>query len=75
MLHKIKELCKEQGITIAELERRAEITPTTMAKWDETEPSVYKVAKVAKALGVTIEELLEDPAETEAKDEGQAITA
>ena len=29
----------------------------------------------AKALGVTVEELLEDPAETEAKDEGQAITA
>lgn len=75
MLHKIKELCEERGITIAELERMAEITPKTMAKWDETTPAVDKVARVAKALGVTIEELLEDPAETEAKDEGQAITA
>lgn len=63
MFDKIKELCAEQGITIAELERRADIVPTTMAKWRSISPSVDKVARVAKALGVKIEDLLEDPEE------------
>lgn len=67
LLHNIKRLCAEQGITIAELERRAGLTPTTMAKWVTDMPSVDKVARVAKALGVTIEELLEDPEEAEEK--------
>jgi len=60
MLHKIRELCEARGITIAELERQAGLTPTSMAKWNANMPAVDKVAKVAKVLGVTIEELLED---------------
>ena len=63
MFDKIKALCKERGMTIAELERAADIVPTTMTKWKRISPSVDKVARVAKVLGVTIEELLEDPAE------------
>lgn len=63
MFDKIKALCKERGMTIAELERAADIVPTTMTKWKRISPSVDKVARVAKALGVTIEELLEDPEE------------
>ena len=63
MLHKIKELCKERGITIAELERQADLVPKTMAKWDENKPSVDKVYRVARSLGVTIEELLPDDPE------------
>lgn len=63
MLHKIKELCAERGITIAELERLAGITPKTMSWWDKTVPAVDKVARVAKVLGVTVEDLLEDTEE------------
>lgn len=63
MLDKIKELCRERNITIAELERQACLTPKTLANWKESIPSVDKVAKVAKVLGVTIEELLEDESE------------
>lgn len=66
MFDKIKELCRAKGITIAELERMAGIVPTTMTKWKKISPSVDKVARVAKALGVTIEELLPDDPEREA---------
>lgn len=65
MLHKIKELCREQGITVAELERLAEITPKTVTKWDETMPAADKLARVARVLHTTVEELLQDPEEAE----------
>ena len=63
ILHNIKRLCKEQGITVAELERKAQLTESTICKWSTNMPAADKVARVAKVLGVTIEELLEDPAE------------
>lgn len=57
MVHKIKELCKEKQISIAELERRAGVQ--LIRRWDEKEPSVYRVYRVAKILGTTVETLLE----------------
>lgn len=63
MLHKIKELCKAQGLTIAELERQAGLKPTTMAKWATDMPAADKLARVARVLHTTVEELLADPEE------------
>lgn len=63
LLHNIKRLCAEQGITIAELERKALLNEATICKWGTTMPAADKLVRVAKVLGVTIEELLEDPAE------------
>lgn len=62
MLHKIKELCREQGITVAELERLAGLNQRTMAKWDETMPAADKLARVAKVLHTTVEALLQESA-------------
>lgn len=59
MLHKIRELSKVKGITLAELERQVGISNKGIFRWDEQEPSVYKVYKVAKILDTTVEELLE----------------
>ena len=59
MLHNIKEKCKERHLTVAELERKAGITQRTIRRWDEQEPSVYKVFRVAKVLDTTVEKLLE----------------
>ncbi len=58
MVHKIKELCKKRNLTIADLERQAGISPKSVFSWDESEPSVYRVYRVAKILGTTVEELL-----------------
>ena len=59
MVHKIKTLCKEQHLTVAEVERRANLTARTLRRWDVQDPSVTKVYRVAKVLGTTVEELIE----------------
>lgn len=62
MLHKIKELCREQGITVAELERQAGLVRSTVARWDETMPAADKLARVARVLHTTVEDLLQESA-------------
>lgn len=59
MLHKIREIAKEKHIKIADLEKIAGVSPKGIYRWDIQEPSVRKVYRVAKALGTTVEELLE----------------
>lgn len=59
MLHKIKELCKKNGITVAYLEKQIGLAPKGIYKWDIQEPSVMKVYKASKVLGVTMEEIVE----------------
>lgn len=59
MKDRIKALAKERGLSIAEVERRAGLSPNTIKKWDRSVPSVNKVASVAKCLGVTIENILD----------------
>ena len=59
MLHKIQRLAKEKHIKITDLEKIAGVSPKGIYRWDTQEPSVRKVYRVAKALGTTVEELLE----------------
>lgn len=59
MVSKIKKLAKARHLSIAELERASHITERTIRRWDEQDPSVRKVYRVAKVLGTTVEELLE----------------
>lgn len=58
MVNKIKEKCKERGLSLAELERRADVN--FVRRWDISRPSVDKAYRVAKVLGTTVEALLED---------------
>lgn len=60
MLHKIKDLCKEKDISLAELERKADIAEKSIFRWDKVKPSAEKVAKVANILGTTVEDLLKE---------------
>jgi len=55
----IKALCDKQNIPISQLERRLEFPRSSICKWDENEPSVWRVHRVAKLLGVTVDSLLE----------------
>jgi len=55
----VKRLCEKKDITIGELERKMSFSNSSIRKWNETEPGIHKVQKVAKYLGVTIEQLLE----------------
>lgn len=56
---KIKEICKERGISIRELERRAGLGEGTVKKWKDFTPRADNLLKVAKVLEVSMEELLD----------------
>lgn len=57
----VKRLCDEHKISVSALERTLEFPRSSICKWNENEPGITKVQKVAKYLGVPIEKLLEDP--------------
>lgn len=55
---KIKALAKEKGITISQLENDLALSERNTCKWKNSLPRVDTLARVAKYLGVSIEELL-----------------
>ncbi len=58
LLLNIKTLCKRHGITVAELERNAGLSHSTIARWDRNAPSIDKVEAVADYFKISIDELL-----------------
>ncbi len=56
----IKTLCDMQNMPISQLERSLDFPRSSICKWDENEPSVWRVHRVAKLLGVTVDSLLEN---------------
>ena len=55
----VKRVCDEKGISVAEnFEKELDLSNGSVCKWNESEPGIRKVQKVADYLGVTIEELL-----------------
>ncbi|MDR7812038.1 MULTISPECIES: helix-turn-helix domain-containing protein [Lacrimispora] len=61
---KIRALAEEKGISIYKLEKDAELSKGSICKWNENIPSVDKIQRVAKLLGVTVDSLLEDSQDT-----------
>ena len=58
---KIKQLRNKQGLTQDELARKSDIPYTTLTKIESnviTKPSIQTVAKIAKGLGVSIDDLM-----------------
>lgn len=58
---KIKAIRKEKGLTQDALAKKADIPYTTLTKLESnviTKPSIQTVEKIAKGLGITIDELL-----------------
>lgn len=60
MVEKIRKLCKQHGITLAQLEKMLGFGNGTISRWNENRPSVDKVKAVSDCLNVTVDELLED---------------
>ena len=58
LLDRIRELSKERGVTVAQVERGAGLTVTTIAKWNRITPGIDKVALVADFFGISIDELI-----------------
>ena len=49
----------EKGISVSMLEKKMEFSNGSISKWNDNEPGIRKVQKVADYLGVPIEKLLE----------------
>lgn len=54
----VKKLCEEKGVSILSLEKALGFPRSSICKWNENEPGIRKVQKVADYLGVSIEALL-----------------
>jgi len=57
MLEKIKKLAKEKGISIMQLEKECGLTSGAVYHWNDSKPSYDKVLRVARYLGVSVEDL------------------
>lgn len=55
MFERIQDLCLKRGITVAELERKANLGNGSIRRWGTAYPSVDKVDRVAKVLHSSIE--------------------
>ncbi|MED2981413.1 helix-turn-helix transcriptional regulator [Bacillus thuringiensis] len=58
VVDRIKRLCSEQKITIAELERRIQLSNGQIRKWANQTPGIDKVQKVADYFNVSLDYLL-----------------
>lgn len=54
----VKKICVEKEISIGSLEKALKLSNGSICKWNENEPGIRKVQKVAEYLGVPIEKLL-----------------
>ena len=54
----VKKICEEKWISVGKIEKDLQLSNGSICKWNENEPGIRKVQKVADYLGVSIEELL-----------------
>ena len=59
----VKALCDKRGITVWRLEKDLGFPNGGIRKWNESDPGIRKVQKVAEYLEVSIEELLKEARE------------
>lgn len=55
----VKAICDKKKVSVGKMEKDLEFSNGSVCKWNENEPGVRKVQKVADYLGVPIEKLLE----------------
>ena len=55
---KVKKICKQKGVTILKLESDLGFPRSSICKWNDNEPGVSKVKKVADYLKVDINKLI-----------------
>lgn len=56
----VKRICEKKGISIGKVEKDLQLSNGSICKWNDNEPGIRKVQKVAEYLGVSIEKLLRE---------------
>lgn len=59
ILEKVKKIADKQGISIAALEKAANIGNGTIRRWSTSSPNLDSLKAVAKVLHVEVNELIE----------------
>ena len=54
----VEAFAKKKGISLAEVERRANLSKGSITKWKTASPTVKSLSAVAAVLGVTVNQLL-----------------
>lgn len=54
----VKAICKQQGVTILKMESDLGFPRSSICKWNDNEPGISKVKKVADYLKVDISRLI-----------------
>ena len=54
----VRRMCEQKGISVSMLEKKMEFSNGSISKWNDNEPGIRKVQKVADYFGVAIEDLL-----------------
>lgn len=57
---KIKEICKEKGVSPSSVEKKAGLGNGAITKWNNFSPSVKNLKAVADILDVSVDELIEE---------------
>ena len=57
----VQRICAERNITISELERKAGLGNGVIRKWDRASPTLRTVFAVTDYLGITLNDLLDQP--------------
>lgn len=60
--NKIKEICKQKGISVTCLEKKAGLSNGAISKWNSSSPTADNLQAVAKILNVTLDEIIEQKA-------------
>ena len=59
----VQRICNERNITISEVERKAGLGNGVIRKWDHASPTLRTLFAVTDYLGVTLNDLLDQPEE------------
>lgn len=62
--NKVVSLCEDRGISIYRLEQESQIGNGTIGRWENVNPSIESLKKVAKYFGVPMASLLDDEEDT-----------
>lgn len=58
ILERVKNLCYKQGLTVAELERKADLGNGSVRRWNTSIPAADKLQRAAITLGTSMDYLL-----------------
>ncbi|MCH5271611.1 MAG: helix-turn-helix transcriptional regulator [Lachnospiraceae bacterium] len=64
---KIKEICKEKGMSITQIEKNAGLSNGAISKWNNASPTVDNLQSVAKVLGCKVDDLLNEEVAVEGR--------